>query len=112
MRFILILVLFFPMSGCMSAQQIAAYRAQTDNGDDAACRSYGAKPGTDVYVQCRMQRQQSRDAAESARQAALLAEPTNPIPQSDAPVLHNILPQTRRCQSVPAGMGTWQTVCN
>ena len=32
-------------------------------------------------------------------------------PASDAPPLPNIIPPTVRCQSVPAGMGTVQTIC-
>lgn len=36
---------------------------------------------------------------------------TAAAPASDAPVLQNIIPPTVRCQSVPAGMGTVQTIC-
>jgi hypothetical protein len=112
MRFIFVFVLIFPLTDCASSPR--AYMPPADYyGDEAACRSYGAKPGTDIYIQCRMQRQQSRDAAEAARQAALMAEPSYPPPNYDAPIrpMPSIAPQ-RRCQSVPAGMGTWQTVCN
>jgi hypothetical protein len=33
------------------------------------------------------------------------------VPASDAPVLQNSIPPTVRCQSMPAGLGTVQTVC-
>jgi hypothetical protein len=39
----------------MSADQVAAK-------DDTICRSYGAKPGTDVYIQCRMSVAQQRQS--------------------------------------------------
>ena len=29
--------------------------------DDAICRGYGAQPGTDIYIQCRMQTAKRRD---------------------------------------------------
>lgn len=37
--------------------------------------------------------------------------PAAAVPATDAPPLQNILPPTVRCQSVPAGLGTVQTVC-
>jgi hypothetical protein len=41
--------------------------------DDATCRSYGAVPGTDAYVNCRMQRDNTRQQGEAMRRAAILA---------------------------------------
>jgi hypothetical protein len=117
MRALLALVIALPLCGClgaMSQEQIAAQRAQIAANDDARCRSYGAAPGSDVYIQCRMAQDQRRDAAaNAAAQAAAIraSEPMDPIPANDAPRLGNILPQTTRCQSVPSGGGTWQTVC-
>ena len=43
------------LSGCMTAEQRASL-------DDQTCRGYGAKPGSDVYVQCRMAQDQTRAA--------------------------------------------------
>ena len=46
-------------------EQIAQAQAQATN-DDAQCRSYGTQPGSQMYVQCRMnldnQRAQLRNA--------------------------------------------------
>jgi hypothetical protein len=47
------------LTGCQSSQQqaenAAAARARIDAAHDAKCQSYGAKPGTDAYVNCRVQ---------------------------------------------------------
>lgn len=51
------------LGACASPQEIAA-------ADDTTCQSFGAKPGTDVYVQCRMQQQAHRDAQQAQRDAA------------------------------------------
>jgi hypothetical protein len=88
-----------------SKQEIAAKKAELAAKDDETCRSYGAKPGSDVYVQCRMTQQQLREG-DSGGVTVVNAQPAGSIPASDAPVLHNILPPTVRCQT----MGT-QTVC-
>jgi hypothetical protein len=70
--------------------------------DDEVCRGYGAKPGTDVYVQCRMAQVQHRDAADSGGDVTVVNNSTAGAP----PTLHNMLPPTVRCQTA----GT-QTVC-
>jgi hypothetical protein len=49
------------LSGCMSAQEQAA---AINAGDDAACQSYGAQPGTQPYFQCRMM----KDSAKTGEQ--------------------------------------------
>ena len=76
--------------------------------DDAICRGYGAQPGSDAYIQCRVSQDQRRDAVRNAPSDPTIVSPA-PAAASMAP-MPNILPQTTRCQSVPAGMGTWQTV--
>jgi hypothetical protein len=43
--------------------------------DDATCRSYGAVPGSDAYVNCRMQRDNTRQQGEALRRAAIIASP-------------------------------------
>jgi hypothetical protein len=84
----------------MSKEQIAAK-------DDAICRGYGAKPGTDVYIQCRVAQDQRRDAVRNEPDA-----PINPPPTAaGAAPTPGILPQQTHCQSMAAGMGTVQTVC-
>jgi hypothetical protein len=115
MRFfgLLALSLALPLAACMeyTTQQEAAYRQRIAASDDAICRSYGAKPGTDIYVQCRMAQAQQRATAE---QAAYNTPPPSVdpyVPHSDAPILTNTTPQITRCQSVYAGLGTYQTRC-
>src|ERR1700730_5222230 len=50
-----LLLAAFTLAACgVTAQQRAA-------GDDQTCKSYGAKPGSDVYVQCRLAQQARRD---------------------------------------------------
>ena len=67
MRFILALVLVLPLCGCLTAQEeMAEAKSRNDALDDQACRGYGAKPGTDIYIQCRMSEAQRRTTAESA----------------------------------------------
>jgi hypothetical protein len=112
---LLCLFLSLPLAGCLTPQErMAEAKARNDTLDDQTCQSYGAKPGTDIYIQCRMNRQQSRDAGDNAIAAAAAGAPivtNNSVPTSDAPVLRNILPQQTRCQTI--GMGrTMQTVCN
>jgi hypothetical protein len=43
--------------------------------DDATCRSYGATPGTDAYINCRTQRDSTREQGRALRRAAILASP-------------------------------------
>lgn len=39
-----------------SLKNLSAVRSEKATTDDAVCQSYGAKPGTDAYVNCRVQR--------------------------------------------------------
>ena len=39
------------IAGCASQEQKAAQQAAAE---DAQCQSYGARPGTDAYIQCRL----------------------------------------------------------
>ena len=68
-RAIAILSLLF-LTGCITDTPQSLAQA-----DDATCRSYGAAPGTDTYVNCRMQRDNVRTQGEDMRRAAILAEP-------------------------------------
>ncbi len=54
------------LTGCMTAEKIAAL-------DDGTCQSYGAKKGTDVYVQCRMAQDQTRAQQQMARAQGAMA---------------------------------------
>jgi hypothetical protein len=67
-RGLIALMLGLSLAGCF--QNPAEHAAQASMADDAQCTSYGAKPGSDAYVQCRMnldnQRQTNRRAAVGA----------------------------------------------
>jgi len=54
MRILVIALALTAMGGC--AQQWA-------EADDATCRSYGARPGTDGYARCRMFKDEQRRQA-------------------------------------------------
>jgi hypothetical protein len=56
------------LSGCVTAQDIAA-------NDDDACQSYGAQPGSQAYFQCRMAKDQQRQANNAALVGAYLSRP-------------------------------------
>jgi hypothetical protein len=56
MRTIAILLLALALGGCAASRTIT-------QDDDAVCKSMGAHPGTEVYVQCRLAQQARRDAA-------------------------------------------------
>jgi hypothetical protein len=71
MRRVAALLSLFSLTGCLataSPQDLA-------QKDDAVCRSYGAVPGTDAYVNCRMQRDNTRQQGEALRRAAIIASP-------------------------------------
>lgn len=79
--------------------------------DDQKCRSYGAKPGSDAYVACRAQLETGSKPLAAPIVVQQGGGDYYPVPASDAPPIPNILPPTVRCQSVPAGLGTIQTIC-
>lgn len=90
-------------------------KEQRDAKDDRICKGYGAVPGTAAYIQCRATQDQRRDAvllSDAGVPAPVVNPAGNTVPRSDAPVLHNIIPPTVRCQSMRVGMGQVQTVCN
>ena len=56
------------LTGCAEYQarlaaQRAAQQQAIDQADDATCRSYGAVPGSEVYVACRMNIANNRQTA-------------------------------------------------
>lgn len=66
MRFLIVSMIAMALGGCIAAQ-IDEQRAEQ------ACLSYGAKPGTNLYVQCRMSVGQQYAQERSARTQGLLA---------------------------------------
>lgn len=104
MRVILALVLMLPLCGCLTQQdRMAEAKARNDTLDDQTCQGYGARPGTDIYIQCRMQRQQTRDAGDNAIAAAAASTPVinNNIstPAPSYPTLQPIVNPGPRCTS-------------
>lgn len=97
---------WFPTPFTPTKQELAAAKAEWAAKDDETCKSYGAKPGTDIYIQCRMTQQQTRDAADNGLAASAPGPANTGVPASDAPRLRNSIPPTVRCQT----LGT-QTVC-
>lgn len=73
-KILMICLLSLPLalSGCVTAEELAAqraeFKAQVAAGDDSECRSYGAEQGTPVYVQCRMIKDQQRAQDTAAAQ--------------------------------------------
>jgi hypothetical protein len=57
------------LAGC---QTIEERRAQIASEDDAACRSYGARPGSATYVQCRTDLRRVRATEEAARRPVVV----------------------------------------
>ena len=76
MKKLMICLLGLPLalSGCVTAEEMAAqraeFKAQVATADDSECRSYGAEQGTPVYVECRMVKEQQRIQQTAAAQAA------------------------------------------
>ena len=126
------------LAGCLTteeraqqqAQQMAALRAQWQKIDDGKCRSWGAQPGTQQYLDCMEKLSTARTGAlaqiesanaqaaaqqSAARSAALIQAGTRMMaPPPPAPVIMPapapLLPPPIHCTSV--GMGnTVNTNC-
>jgi hypothetical protein len=59
MKAVIVVLAMALLVGCSNKQkeqqEIEAAKAQQAVADDSQCGSYGAKPGSDAYVGCRMQ---------------------------------------------------------
>jgi hypothetical protein len=75
------------------AQQAQAIAAN----DDAQCRSYGAAPGSQTYIQCRMNLDNQRAQIRAALASQLIGRMTAPPPQT---VNVNV------CQPIPGQVNT------
>ena len=110
---LLSLGLAFALAGCLgrSEAEIAAQKAEFARKDDEVCKSYGAKSGSDIYIQCRMAQQKGRDDADNAVAAApVIVNNTAAEPASYLKL--QPIPQATRCQSTNVGMGRVHTYCN
>src|SRR5713226_7387714 len=89
MRVIGIVMISITLAGCFEATsrppgmgEVFMSKEQLAAKDDVICRGYGAQPGSDVYIQCRVSQDQRRDAVRNA--------PSDPI--SPAPVAAGVAP--------------------
>jgi hypothetical protein len=82
MRAMCALSIAIALGGCGTGSQHDAHQAQMARMvdyaalDDSECQSYGAKPGTQSYIDCRMRMKEQRAAlmaAERANQAQIEA---------------------------------------
>lgn len=71
------LLLGVTLSGCVTfAEQVANERMERlKASDDAECRSYGAVPGSEAYIQCRTTKSQQHELALAQVDAASMARP-------------------------------------
>ena len=69
-RIFIVFVLTQILFSCLSAEQIAENNRKRIAADDATCKNYGFKPGTDAYGTCRMNldNQRAQRKAEAYRQ--------------------------------------------
>lgn len=105
------------LAGCQTNAEIADRRAQERLEIERTCRLSLANGNKQSMAECvaetyRAYEILSRYTLPTAQApASPVYYPQAPVSGSDAPALPNILPPTVRCQSVPAGLGTVQTVC-
>lgn len=79
MRVLIAIWLGLSLSGCAEYQAYQAQQAaQISAADDGQCRSYGAEPGSQAYIQCRMNIDNQRASA----RAAALSRINPPPPQT------------------------------
>ena len=81
-RIVLAVIAAVALAGCANseaAKRAAAQAAfQAEINDDAECQSYGAKPDSDGYAQCRLAIDVRKANAEAAAQAAQHQTHTRP----------------------------------
>jgi hypothetical protein len=64
----LLFLLAFPclVAGCKTAQERAAQEAALAEKDERECVSYGAQPGSQSYIDCRLKLKEIRQSEENA----------------------------------------------
>jgi hypothetical protein len=92
MRNLFIAAIAMAMVTLVSSGPTAA-QTQYDQQDDARCTNYGATPGTDAYVNCRLQLSQMRQQAIQQ----LLNRPAYVSPYTPVPVLTLQTPHSSNC---------------
>jgi hypothetical protein len=85
-RYALMVACIATLAGCAEyearrqQEQMAKAQAVTAN-DDAQCRSYGAAPGSQSYIQCRMNIDNQRAQMRTALAAQVVGRMMTPPPQ-------------------------------
>lgn len=95
MRVLVILAFSLSLSGCLTSEQLVAER---NAKDDQKCQSYGARPGTDAYVNCRAQLDSARTTA-TAINSANPAQTNVVVQSSDLPTPMPPTVPGQRCTS-------------
>lgn len=95
MRAIAVLSLCLFLAGCLTDEEIIAERRAKD---DQKCQSYGARPGSDAYVNCRARLDSARTTA-SAIDSAAPAQTTVVVRSSDVPTPMPSTVPGQRCTS-------------
>lgn len=75
-----VIALAVALSGCAEYQAERA-QAMADN-DDAQCQSYGAQPGSQPYIQCRMNLDNQRAQMRTAIVSQMLSRPAAAAPST------------------------------
>jgi hypothetical protein len=115
MRLLAVVLACVALGACGIANQINArteYQASVDAYKACLARNQ-ANPGACEAQRLAMDADRQRNAALNGdgTYAAPAGSPAPAYVDPPMPPQPNILPQTTRCQTVPAGMGTYQTVC-
>lgn len=95
MRVIAILAVGLMLGGCLGEEQRIAER---NARDDQKCLGYGARPGTDAYVNCRAQLDSARTTA-TAINSATPAQTNVVVQSSDLPMPMPSTVPGQRCTS-------------
>lgn len=98
------------LSGCISAEKRQRLERAHEAAHDAKCRSYGAVPGTQGYLQCRLaltQLEAQQDAAQAAAAQRALQGFQRAMKSYAAPPPSSSL----HCTTVPTGFGQTRTDC-
>jgi hypothetical protein len=75
MKPLILLALALSLAGCATRPQLT-----TEQADDIKCRAYGVPRGSPAYVQCRMNVENDRTAANAALVGALATMQSRPAP--------------------------------
>lgn len=71
MRMGIALLSLILVAGCTPGMgEVLMSKDARNTKDDQACQGYGAKPGTDLYISCRMKQDEIRANVQASRMAS------------------------------------------